>query len=332
MPFRIVHGDILTCGCAALINPSDERLSGSGGLDRQIHEAAGPELEPYCRRLTPICPGQAVATAGFEIGASYIIHTAAPWYTGRAEEVEGLRRCYRSSFALAARLGLSELAFPLIGSGTRGFPKELVLRIATEETAAFLRTCEDMEAVLVVHDREQYQPDPRLLSGVGSFLRRSVPESFCAMEDTAVFAAPMAPTPKAASPERRCTPPKAAGRFRPGKEFRPDESFSRMVLRKIDEKGMSDPECYHRANMDRRLFSRLRSQSDYQPKKTTAVALAIALKLSLEETRELLDKAGYSLSPSLLFDQIIEYCLREGIYDIFVVNALLFQYDQSLLG
>lgn len=112
-----------------------------------------------------------------------------------------------------------------------------------------------------------------------------------------------------------------------------DESFSQMVIRKIDEKGYrKDSDCYCKANIDRRLFSRIRCEENYHPKKTTAVAMAIALELTLEETNELLRKAGYSLSQSILFDTIIEYCILHHYYDIYDVNKLLFVYNQPLLG
>ncbi|MBQ7895719.1 MAG: macro domain-containing protein [Oscillospiraceae bacterium] len=338
MPFQIIRGNILDSSCDAIINPSDEQLSGEGGLDREIHRLGGSWLDMSCRELAPICPGRAVVTESFQNRWRYIIHTAAPWYIGEAEQFEQLRMCYRNSFAAAERMRLNSVAFPLVGTGFRGFPKDLVLKIATEEARAFLKRNEDVQLTLVVHDMSQYQADPSLLADFEEHChRRQCLEEARFVDMCCCFADldddEAAPVNYSSRPKPIAAPKKESKPlFTPEKGFKPDESFSQMVLRKIDEKGMTDPQCYHKANMDRRLFSKIRSQPDYQPKKSTALALAVALELDIEECKELLEKAGYSLSKSILFDQIIEYCICSKVYDVFVINELLFQYDQSLLG
>ena len=364
MPFQIIQGNILDCRCDAVINPTDELFSGSGGLDRQIHLAAGPELREECRTLGRLEIGRAALTGAYGLPCRAVIHTVAPCWKGRDEELDRLRDCYRNSLRLALENYLSDLAFPLIGSGTRGFPREAVLAVAAEELKRFLAEHDEFTIRLVVHDREEFRPNRRLLDGLESYRRKL--RTNASFPEPSFYSAsvPMA-RPKESAREERASVEKARPRKSSARGIFPsfrrrtesakteaapapcavpepmfsterlvlDESFSEMVMRKIDEAGFKkDSECYVRANIDRRLFSKIRSDVHYHPKKTTAVALAVALELNLNETRELLEKAGYTLSHSILFDVIVEYCILQKNYDIFEINELLFQYDQPLLG
>ena len=387
MPFQIVRSDLLSIPCEAIVNPTDELLSGSGGLDSQIHMIAGSDMDRECQVYVPMRTGSAALTQGYHLNCRYVIHTAAPWWTGKQEQIDQLRLCYKNALRIATECDFSTIAFPLIGGGARRFPRELVLKIAAEEIQDYLQQRDDLFVFLVVQNMAEFQPNPNLLYGLEEYIyylhekerRENEVHSMLETASTGAFPAitleeleaarreekssqhSLPPPPTSSSkrtgrrfgaPHYRKQPkatPKAQtpldainekpGLVVPFSAFQPergailDESFAQMVLRKVDEKGYKkDSDCYTKANIDRRLFSRLRCDEDYHPKKTTAVALAIALELSLSETNELLLKAGYSLSHSITFDVIIEYCILQHNYNIFEINELLFQYDQPLLG
>jgi hypothetical protein len=140
----------------------------------------------------------------------------------------------------------------------------------------------------------------------------------------AVFAADAAPAASGSPEKKKASLAYAVNNL--------GESFQARLLRMIDERGMTDPEVYKRANLDRKLFSKIRCSEDYIPKKKTIIALAIALRLNLDDTKDLLSSAGLTLTNSSKSDVILSFCIENGIYDIYEVNALLFQYDQPVLG
>lgn len=333
MPFQIVRNDITVMQVDAIVNAANETLLGGGGVDGCIHRAAGPQLLEACRRLGGCRTGEAKLTRGYRLPSRYVIHTVGPvWRGGHAGERELLASCYRSSLELARRHGCKSVAFPLISSGIYGYPKDQALRVAVDAIGGFLLQY-DMMVYLVIFDRDSYELGARLFADIIAY----IDDRYAAAHaDTAAecrrraypFAAHQAPAcgamPAASAPTALPTLDQVLEHL--------DESFSQMLLRKIDERGMTDAQCYKRANIDRKLFSKIRSDIHYRPSKPTALAFAVALELPLAEARELLQKAGFAFSPASKFDMIVEYFIAAGNYNIFEINEALFAFDQSLLG
>ena len=338
MPLQIIRDDITKVRCDAIVNAAKNSLLGGGGVDGAIHRAAGPELLAECRTLGGCETGQAKITGGYALPCRYVIHTVGPiWQGGGHGERELLESCYRASLTLAREHECRSVAFPLISAGVFGYPKDQALRVAVDAISAFLLENDDMTVFLVVFSPTPYLLSKKLFADVRSYIDDHYVDTHydaCAermrsmrLRETMNFAAPMAAAPAEGAYDD-------AGAF-PGLDRRlahMDESFSQMLLRKIDEKGMTDAACYKKANIDRKLFSKIRSDPLYKPSKQTAIAFAIALELDLDETRELLMKAGFALSPASKFDVIVEYFIRKGNYNIFQINEALFVFDQNLLG
>ncbi len=336
MPFAIVRQDITKIKADAIVNAANTGLKMGGGVCGAIFSAAGEtEMQAACDQLAPVRTGESVITPGFSLPAKFVIHAAGPKYDRerKAECERDLRTAYLSSLILAAEHGCESIAFPLISSGIYGYPKEEALRAATSVIRDFLED-HDMDVKLVVFDKAAFAESQKLMGEVASYIdeyyantrlrKRRRPEdddirSFYQEEsillDMSVFA-PRAPVP--ASLDR------LVGSL--------DEPFSETLLRLIDARGKTDVEVYKRANIDRKLFSKIRSNKGYMPSKRTAIAFAIALELTLNETENLLERAGYALSHAVKFDVIVEYFIKNGKYDIYRINEVLFQYDQPLLG
>ncbi len=329
MPLKILRGDITTFRVDAIVNAANSSLLGGGGVDGCIHRAAGPGLLEECRTLGGCPTGSARITRGYRLPCRYVIHGVGPvWQGGGRGEEELLARCYRSCLALASEYRCRSLAFPLISSGIFGFPKDKALRIAVDAIGEFLLG-QEMEIFLVIFDKASYQIGSRLFADIASYIddRYARAHSEPAASQKARRQAALASLP--------CAEAEAAGTPPAGLQdalSRLDESFSQMLLRKIDEKGLTDAQCYKKANVDRKLFSKIRSDIHYRPSKPTALAFAIALELPLEEARDLLARAGFAFSPASKFDVIVEYFIARGNYNIFEINEALFAFDQSLLG
>ena len=330
MPLQIIRNDITKIKCDAIVNAANSTLLGGGGVDGAIHRAAGKGLLLECMKLGGCKTGQAKITKGYNLPCKYVIHTVGPkWKGGNSGERELLESCYRESLKLAFDNKCEIVAFPLISSGVYSYPKEEALQVAVNEIGKFLLS-HDMLVYIVVFDKDCFQVSKKLIADITEYIDEYYVETHYVGRSTTLLTYPLAEE-SAVLPDLEM--PKAAAAFGLDDAVNAlDESFSQMLLRKIDEKGLSDAEVYKKANVDRRLFSKIRSDVNYKTSKPTAIAFAIALELSLDETKDFLMKAGFALSHSNKFDVIIEYFIKNGNYNIFEINEALFEFDQQLLG
>lgn len=342
MPFQIVRNDITKVKADVIVNTANPEPVIGDGTDHAVYEAAGAaELLKDRIRIGKMKPGQVAWTRAYALDAKYIFHAVGPvWCGGDQQEENVLRDCYAHALALADELGCESIAFPLISSGTYGFPRERALSVALEEVGKFLLSHE-LLVILVVFDRESFGVSSSLFHDMQEFIdehhvarllekeyrvlderrqilaRRSRVEGMGFQEGSRLFK-------NHAVPKVEKTLEQILG----GQE----DTFQQRLLLLIDQKALTDAEVYKKANIDRRVFSKIRCNVNYTPKKKTALAFAIALELDLATTVDLLSRAGYALSPSSAFDQIVAYYIIHGNYDIYEINASLFAYHQPILG
>ena len=321
MPLKIIRNDITKVKADVIVNTANPMPVVMDGTDRAVYEAAGYDLVLSERKkIGRLYPGECAVTGAYALKADYILHTVGPvWLDGLNHESEVLAECYENCLSMAFKMGLTSIAFPLISTGVYGFPKALALKIAVGVISDFLLRHE-MDVTLVVFDSESFALSGKLFDDVKSYIdehyvrEKSIREyRYEGMPFKANACAPMA---------------------KPSLEdFLKEEgqSFQAKLFELIDERGLTDAQVYHRANMDRKLFSKIRCSKDYIPKKRTVLSLAIALELSLDETDELLECAGYALSGSSKADLIVEYFIENQIYDIYTINMALFQHNQPCL-
>ena len=373
MSFKIVRNDITRIKADAIVNTANPEPVYSAGTDSAVYTAAGAEkLLEERKKIGRIAEGDVAVTPAFALDAKYIFHTVGPiWQGGNYGEKEIVRKCYQNCLDKAKELELESIAFPLLATGTYGFPKADALLIATSVFSGFLAENE-MEITLVVFDSESFALSDKIFAGVDQFIDENYVGEKTAEEYSPVnlwagleahVADECAEEPierKAARRERNrnerrglfgsgsnamrmdsAIPPVAAAgaacasvapRSLEDVVKNVSETWQESLLRLITERGYSDTEVYKRANVDRKLFSKIRTNKNYQPKKNTAVAFALALRLNLDETKDFLMRAGYAFSPSSKFDLIIEYSIEHGVYDLMLINGALFDHDQPQLG
>ena len=305
MPFQIVKKDINDMPVDAIVRILD------------------PEQDLW--RMGSIEVGNAAIVPTFQRNAAYVIHAAAPhWLDGRHDEERLLRSCYARALALALEKGCRSVAFP----PASGVPKDQALQAAISAISAFLQE-QEMQIYLVA-ERDSCQLSDTLFRHVAGYIDDHYVERKGFLNANR-HRPMMAMCESSASPEAA---PMVAAKAMSLEELlkNADAGFTETLLKLIDQTGRKDSEIYKKANLSKQHFSKIRNNPDYRPTKQTAIALALALELSLEETRDLIGRAGYALTNSSKFDLIIRYFIEQGNYNVVEINVALYEFDQPLLG
>ncbi|MBR2336932.1 MAG: O-acetyl-ADP-ribose deacetylase [Clostridia bacterium] len=333
MPLHIIRQDITKIECDAIVNAANNSLLGGGGVDGAIHMAAGSELLEECKTLGGCKTGEAKITKGYKLPCKYVIHTVGPiWEGGANGEKELLTSCYKNSLDLAKQNGCETVAFPLISSGAYGYPRDRALRVAVNAIKEFLFDNE-MTVYLVVFDKASYQISSIIFNKVQRYIDDNYVDRRVSMQKTRGWpdvCMSMSIHPKYLELDERCE--KSIELTLESMIERMDDNFAVTLLKLIDVKNMTDVECYKKANVSKQTWWKIMNEKDYKPSKNTVIAFAIALGLTFAETQSLLATVGFTLSHSNKFDIIIEYFLKNRVYDIFIINETLFKFDQVCLG
>ncbi|MBK5253609.1 MAG: macro domain-containing protein [Peptostreptococcaceae bacterium] len=353
MTFQIIHNDITMMNTDAIVNAANSGLRRGSGVCGAIFEGADdPGLKEECDILAPCKMGEAVITKGYNLNAKYIIHTVGPiWQGGDRNEGKILRNAYKNSLELAKKHDCKSISFPLISSGVYGYPKSEALDVAVSTIKEFIMD-NDMEVNLVVYDKKSVTLGEELTNDLIHYIDKYYDEDTerrynnCSykinLEDLELDSfdeefnkkeMPEYLTPQDVSGSMSFDDDLEKSQSRKLADIlkNPVETFTGMLFRLIDEKDFTDVEVYKRANIDRKLFSKIRSNNDYTPKKQTIIALAISLRLSLDEAKDLLGKAGFAFTDNHKSDVIVMYFFEKEDYDIFKINEALFAFNEHLL-
>ena len=347
MPFEIVRNDIANMQVDAIVNPASRRVRINPGADRAIHKKAGPDLLEARRKIGDIAVGDAAVTPAFGLDAKIVIHAPSPiWLDGLKGERGQLVKTYRRCLQLALEHGCESVAFPLMGAGSHGFPKDIALKTALAVFSDFLME-HDMQVYLVVFGEESYKVSSKLVHNVASYIDKHYVDAYeqetfgmnARREQAQRYAKYKLSRLQEDAPflEPTCAVSAATAEAEIEDDLtgflkKKDASFAVTLVSLIERSGKKNPEVYKKANVDKKLFSKIINNVNYHPNKQTAVAFAIALGLNLEQTKDLIGRAGYALTHASKFDLVIEYFILKKNYNIFEINEVLFELDLPLLG
>ncbi|WP_027438433.1 macro domain-containing protein [Lachnospira multipara] len=347
MPFQIVRNDITKMQVDAIVNTANPMPGYGAGIDSAVYEAAGKDkLLAKRHEIGAIDRGTSVITDAYNLPAKFIIHTVGTaWQGGKAGEEDIIRKCYRSVFSVAVNNNISSLAIPLLASGSYGFPKGIALRIALSEIEAFMSKS-DMDVYLVVFDEKSVSLSCKLYGDIDEYINDNYVEEKNQVEyhdsygRASIGVAPTFSKANNAAFEEEMpsfdvclsAPILEEERSLDDVVNNLDKTFMELVFSFADAKGLTDVEVQKKANLDRKAFSKLKCGTTKNPSKSTALALAVALELNLDDTKDLLSRAGLALSPCSKQDVIVKYFIEKKAYDIYEINLALFEHGEQLLG
>ena len=359
MPFEIIRNDITRVKADAIVNTANPRPVIGSGTDTAIHMAAGPELLEARKRVGDMAEGDSAQTPAYGLNAKYVIHTVTTgWIDGEHGEEDILRKAYGSALSLADKLGCKSIAFPLLSTGSYGFPKELAMSVAIQVFTDFLMS-HDMRIILAVFNKEAYSLAGSLFDDVRSYVDDNYVEKRSRAErresirpwrrrktDMAMTGAAL---PGSRDMDKEDLEADRSEAYEASKEEgaffnavsdfnltaemselsledimrRKESSFVEYLRDLIKEKGINEPVVYGRAGMSRQLFNKIINNFDYQPTKRTVYQLIIGLQLDLEQAVKLMNKAGYSITRSSKMDLMMEYFIINRRYNTIEIDVAL---------
>ena len=328
MAFRIIREDITRVKADAIVNTANPHPVIGGGTDTAIYEAAGKEQLLNARKVIgDIEPGEAIETPAFNLNAKYIIHTVTPvWHGGNNNEFDTLKNAYKNSMELAKKLKCKSIAFPLMATGSNGFPKDKALQIALSTIQEFLIDNE-MKVILVVFDQKAFVLSGKLTNKIKAYIDENYVGQ--ANEREYKYRNRYLSTARFNEIEDEYDGAVCFSQEEPVKlasiAIEPiDKTFQEKLFEIIDARGLQGKDVY-KNYISKQVYSKLQSDKHYQPSKTTALALCLSLHLNVDKTEELLKSAGYVLSPSSLSDMIIKACIINKEYDLIQIDLYLFE-------
>lgn len=355
MPFQIIRNDITKVKADAIVNTANPNVAIGDGTDSAIYKAAGREkLLEARKKIGLLMPGEVAITEAFDLDAKYIIHVSSPWWRGGDEgEALLLKNCFDNALRIAWNQGCRSIAFPLLATGTYGFPKRLVIELAVHSFRVFLQD-HDMEILLVVFGSEAVKISGDLVDEVQSFIddryvKEALSEEYrsdrfyreeCFL-GTPVEAEPFeeeeADTDLEESDEMVCASIINEVEAEPARSLDDalksiyTDSFEKHLQKLINKKGLKNSQVYAAANISKQYFSKL-LKGQVKPSKEKVLALAVGLMLNIDETVDFLRIAGYALSPISQTDTIVEYFIRNKDYNVMKIDIVLFDYGLDPLS